>query len=113
MIEITVRDYLAGELPEPVALEVPHPVPERYVILEKTGSRRENGIDTATFAVRSVAPTLYEAAELNERVKAAMELLPWAAASVFRAALNSDGNFSNAETKERRYQAVYHITYKE
>ena len=113
MIEITLQDYLSGELAEPVVLEVPHPAPASYVVLQKTGSSRENMIDTATFAIQSIAPTLYEAAALNERVKDAMELLPWAAPSVFKAALNSDSNFTNPNTKERRYQAVYHITYKE
>ena len=113
MIEITLKTYLEGVLSEPVVLEVPHPAPAKYVVLDKTGSSRENTIDTATFAIQSVAQTLYEAAELNERVKDAMEELPWAAASVFKAALNSDGNFTNTATKERRYQAVYHITYKE
>lgn len=113
MIEIILQDYLISKLSVPVVLEVPKPVPASYVLLDKTGSRRENGIDTATFAVQSVAPTLYEAAELNEQVKGFMERLPWEAPRVFKAALNTDGNFTNTKTKERRYQAVYHITYKE
>ena len=70
-------------------------------------------LDTATVAIQSIAGTLYEAAALNERVKQVMENLPYQEANVFRAGLNSDYNFTDEETKERRYQAVYQITYKE
>lgn len=113
MIETTLLKYLEEALDVPVSLEVPENKPPVYVVLQKTGSRRENRLDTATFAVQSIAPSLYEAAELNEQVKAAMEGLPYAEKNVFRAELNSDYNFTNTQTKERRYQAVFHITYKE
>lgn len=113
MIETVIRAVLAERLPVPAVLEVPEDRPARYVVLEKTGSARINRVDHATFAVQSVAPTLYEAAALNEAVKAVMNRLPYLADCVFRSALNSDYNFSDTETKERRYQAVYDITYQE
>ena len=99
MIETTVLDYLSSALPEPCSLEVPERPPARFVLLEKT-----------TFAVQSYAPSLFEAAELNERVKAAMDdliLLP----DIFSAKLDSDYNFTDTATKQYRYQAVYNITY--
>ena len=110
MIETTVLDYLSSVLPEPCSLEVPERPPARFVVLEKTGSSRENYINTASFAVQSYAPSLFEAAELNERVKAAMDdliLLP----DIFSAKLDSDYNFTDTATKKYRYQAVYNITY--
>lgn len=110
MIETTVLDYLSSVLPEPCSLEVPERPPVRFVVLEKTGSSRKNFINTATFAVQSYAPSLFEAAELNERVKAAMDeliLLP----DIFSAKLDSDYNFTDTTTKQYRYQAVYNITY--
>ena len=110
MIETTVLDYLSSALPEPCSLEVPERPPARFVLLEKTGSSRKNFINTATFAVQSYAPSLVEAAELNERVKAAMDdliLLP----DIFSAKLDSDYNFTDTATKQYRYQAVYNITY--
>ena len=113
MIELTLLPILDEALDVPVVLEVPEDRPQSYVLLQKTGSRRVNRLDRATFAVQNIAPTLYEAAVLNEQVKAVMDGLPYAAANVFRAELNSDYNFTDTETKERRYQAVYHITYKE
>lgn len=113
MIEAIVISYLLTVLEIPAFAEVPEVKPDRYILVQKTGSQRENRIDTATLAIQSIAPTLFEAAALNERVKAAITLLPEARAAVFRAALNSDYNFTDTETKERRYQAVFHITYKE
>lgn len=110
MIETTILDYLSSVLPEPCSLEVPERPPERFVVLEKTVSSRKNFIDTASFAVQSYGPSLFEAAELNERVKAAMDdliLLP----DIFSSDLDSDYNFTDTATKRYRYQAVYNITY--
>ena len=110
MIETTVLDYLSSVLPEPCSLEVPERPPARFVLLEKTDSSRKNFINTATFAVQSYAPSLFEAAELNERVKAAMDeliLLP----DIFSAKLDSDYNFTDTATKKYRYQAVFDIIY--
>lgn len=113
MIEKIVLDVLNEELTEPVYMEAPENKPEKYVILEKTGSGRKNRIDSATFAVQSIAGTLEEAADLNEAVKSVMDELPYLTEEIFAATLNSDYNFTNTATKERRYQAVYNITYKE
>ena len=108
MIETIVLDYLSSVLPEPCSLEVPERPPERFVVLEKTVSSRKNFIDTASFAVQSYGPSLFEAAELNERVKAAMDIqLP----DIFSSKLDSDYNFTDTATKKYRYQAVYNITY--
>lgn len=113
MIEEILLDYLSEMLDEPVYMEKPKPAPDAYVVIDKTGSSRADRIETATFAIQSYAQSLYEAAKLNEKVKSAMETMPDSVSAVFRAALNSDSNFSDMRTKERRYQAVYHITYKE
>ncbi len=113
MIETIVLEALENELSVPVVFEAPEEKPARYVVLEKTGSQRTNRIDSAIFAIQSIAGSLYEAAALNEEVKAVMDQLPYLAEEVFGAELNSDYNFTDTETKERRYQAVYNITYKE
>ena len=113
MIETIILHVLASRLTVSVYMEAPENKPESYVVLEKTGSQRINRIESATFAVQSIAPSLYEAASLNEEVKAVMDQLPELAEEIFRAELDSDYNFTDIETKERRYQAVYIITYKE
>ncbi len=112
MIETTVRDYLKSKLDVPVYLEIPTDAPARYVTLEKTGSGRENFINSATFAVQSRADSMYEAAELNEEVKATMDSLI-ELDNISRSALNSDYNFTDVTTGKYRYQAVYDLIYHE
>lgn len=110
MIEKIVYDYLSEALTVPVRLEVPENPPERFVLLEKTGSGVENHIYSATIAVQSWAETLFEAAALNEQVKEAMDCivrLP----EVCSCRLNSDYNFTDTATKRYRYQAVFDIVH--
>ncbi len=110
MIEKTILDYLSENLSVPVSLEVPADPPDSFVVLEKTGSGRENHISTAMIAAQSYAPTLYQAAQLNEEVKAAMDCLI-ELDEICRSELNSDYNFADTESKRYRYQAVYDITH--
>ena len=114
MIETIVLNVLNEQLGTISAyMEVPEQKPSSYVVLQKTGSKLVNQLPSATVAVQSIAGTLYEAASLNELVKSIMENLPWLTEEVFGAELDSDYNFTDITTKERRYQAVYNITYKE
>lgn len=110
MIEELVRTWLAGRLSVPVYLEVPERPPQAFVVLEKTGGGKNDHIRRATLALQSYAGRLTDAARLNERVKAAMEDMP-DLDEVCRAALNSDYNFTDTQSKKYRYQAVYDITY--
>lgn len=110
MIEVIVLKYLNNRLSVPAYMETPEPAPEKYVLLEKTGTSRRNYICSAVFAVQSIAGSLYEAAELNEEVKAAMEKLP-ETENVSRCALNSDYNFTDTTTKKYRYQAVFDLVH--
>ena len=112
MIEKTVRDYLDGELSQPVWMEIPKnaTLPDEYVILEKTGSGRENHLTSSTFAIQSYAKSLYGAAALNEKVKEAMDGII-SLDGVTKTALNSDYNFTDTSKKQYRYQAVYDISH--
>ena len=110
MIETIILNYLLNKLSEPVYMERPVDHPAKYVLLEKTGSSVEDHIRTATFAVQSYGQTMYDAAELNERVKEALEAsitLP----EIFRAKLNSDYNYTDTASKVYRYQAVFDFVY--
>ena len=110
MIEKIVRNHLDQTLDVPVYMERPEQEPEEYVIVEKTGSSRENFIKSATIAVKSHANSLLRAAELNEQVKDAMDTII-TLNEVCRAELNSDYNFTDTETKKYRYQAVYDLVH--
>lgn len=110
MIEKIILDYLNGKLDVPVYLEKPASVPERYVVFEKTGSSRENFINSATIAIQSYAESMYEAANLNEKVKEAMDSIV-SLPSVSKSRLNGDYNFTDTTKKQYRYQAVYDLTF--
>ena len=58
MIEETIRSFLAERLDVPVRLSVPTPAPARFVVVEKTGSGYEDGIYSATIAVRPSSTSL-------------------------------------------------------
>ena len=110
MIEKIIYDYLTDVLSVPVSLEVPKDPPPSYVVMEKTGSGRQDLITSATILFRSYAPTLYEAALLNETVKEALDasiILD----DVTKAKLNSDYNYTDTSKKLYRYQCVYDFTH--
>ena len=110
MIETTVLDYLSEELAEPCYMEVPAEPPATFVVIDKTGSSRLNLVNEATIAIQSYAAKKEQAAELNERVKSAMDNII-TLADIGGVKLNSDYNFTNTQTKKYRYQAVYVLTY--
>lgn len=110
MIELTIKKYLDGHLDVPSFLERQANMPDKFVLYEKTGGGKRNHLQSATFAFQSYAPSLYQAAELNENLKNVVEglvVLP----EIISVELNSDYNFTDTTTKEYRYQAVYDIKY--
>lgn len=115
IIEKVIYDYLSSQLTVPVYMEmpnVPNPSdePERFVVVEKTGSSLTNRLYQSTVAVQSYADSLYEAAMLNDEVKTVM-LNAIVLAQVTRVAVNSDYSFTDESTKRYRYQAVFDITH--
>lgn len=110
MIEKIVLDYLSGSLSVPVHTEKPEKPPKEYVLIEKTGSSKENFINSATIAIQSYAESLYKAAALNEEVKATMDNII-VLDSISGAKLNTDYNFTDTTKKQYRYQAVYDLFY--
>lgn len=116
IIEATLIKYLQdAEIPgvmDNVFAETPKNVPDTYIIIDKTGSSRTDGIDRATIAIQSIASeSLLSAAQVNENVLNLMEGFR-AVENIFGAHLQADYNFTNTATKQYRYQAVYEIYYK-
>lgn len=110
MIEIIILKYLTEKMDVPVSMDKTDRDVKRYILVERTGSSRSNFINTATFVFQSYAESKYEAAKLNEELKLNMDNiieLP----QISRSALNSDYDYTNTQTKEYRYQAVYNIVY--
>ena len=110
MIEKVILDYLSESLDVDVRMERPTDPPEKYVIIEKTGSGRYNLINNSTIVVQSYAHSMYEAAELNEEVKAAM-FDAIKLNEIGRVGLNSDYNYTDSSMKQYRYQSVFDITH--
>ena len=109
MIAKILLDYLNEHLSVPVYMEA-HSELTDYVLIDQTGSSRENQITTTTLAIQSYGDTLYNAMFLNESVKQAMDgflQLP----QVARVELQTDYNFTNTTTKQYRWQAVFLITH--
>ena len=107
MIAKDLLDYLGEALSVGVYMESPEEL-TNYILLDQTGSSRNDHIITTTIAVQSYAPSLYEAMVLNESVKAAMEGFAQLA-NVTRVELDTDYNFTNTATKQPRYQAVFDV----
>lgn len=108
MIELTIKTHFDTVLDVDVYFEQPETAPESFVLIEKTGSGRINKLNSSTFAFQSYAGSMYEAASLNEQVKAAADSLV-SLDEIASVSLNSDYNFTDTTTKRYRYQAVYDI----
>lgn len=110
MIIKTLLDYLTENLEGIyVGMEAPKQLTD-YVLIDQTGSAITNHITTTTVAIQSYGASLYEAMLLNERVKGVMDGF-LALDVVTRVQLNTDYNFTDTETKQYRWQAVYQITH--
>ena len=108
MIEKIVIDYLKKNLDVPVYAEHQREEPESFVLVERVGGARNNLINRASFAVQSYAETMLMAAELNEKVKSAMyEIVKLD--EIGSSKLDSDYNYTDTETKQYRYQAIFDI----
>lgn len=110
MIEIIIRDYLAGELGLPVFMEFPEDPPDRFVVLKKGDTTRENRMETAVFIPESYEKSMLEAAKLNQQVKQAMDELA-ELDDVSASDLAADYPAFDEKNKRYRYQAVYNVTY--
>lgn len=110
IIESFIYEQLSAALTVPVYTELPDNAPHNCVVIEKTGGGESNTIRTAMVAVQAYGSTRYEAAKINEDVRAAMFALA-ERNEICRVELNSDYNFPDQTRKRNRYQSVWDITY--
>lgn len=110
IIEVYLIEYLSKELGVNVYGQEEDAEDGSYVVIEKLGSYVENFTRHATIALKSYGTTLLESAELNERVKNAMDDVI-KKPEISCSKLNSDYNFTDTTTKKYRYQAVYDLVY--
>lgn len=110
IIEQIILNYLSKKMSTPAYIERDEKMPERYILIDKAGSGRENYINKATIAVQSYEKTRYKAALLNEEVKETMEAIV-ELDEIASCRLNSDYDYTDTTKKEYRYQAVFDITH--
>ena len=109
MILVDLLTFLNANLDVNVYAESPKEL-TNYVLLEQTGSSRNNHITTTTIAIQSYGKSLLDAMILNGEVETAMK--DFAQLNrVARVELETDYNFTDTETKQYRWQAVYDITH--
>ena len=106
---VKLIEYLTDHLDVFVGMEAPEQT-TGYVLIDQTGSDTRNHITTTTIAIQSYGATLYDAMYLNESLKAVMNGFV-ALDEIASVQLNTDYNFTNTETKQYRWQAVYQITH--
>lgn len=112
MIELTIYNFISQNTTVKTYMEIPKAPASSFYVIEKTGSDRVNHVESSTIVIQSYAPSMYEAAVLNEAVKALMlgdailEL-----GDVCRVELNTDYNYTDESTKRYRYQAVFDVTH--
>ncbi len=110
MIEVIILNHFLKKSETPTYMEEPKNPPEKYRLIEKTGGGQNDRLFSSTLAIQSYAPTMAEAADINEETKAIMleaEALP----ELGRIRLNSDYNYTDTDTMRYRYQAVYDIVH--
>lgn len=110
IIEVYLIEYLAEELGVNVYGQEEDAEKGSYVVIEKLGSYVENFTRHVTIALKSYGTTLLESAELNERVKNAMDDII-KKPEISCSKLNSDYNYTDTTTKKYSYQAVYDLVY--
>ena len=117
MIELIVKKYLEEKdlsVRNHVYAEVPENPPDAYIVIEKTGSGRTDRVNRAMIAVQSVGKkgkkSLLDVMKLNQEVLQAMDEIT-ELPEISSCELNSDYNFTNEQTKEYRYQAVFNLFY--
>ena len=110
MIEIIIRSYLEKVLSVPVFMEFPEDPPDRFVVLKKGDTTRDNWLETAVFIPESYGTSMIDAAKLNLLVKDAMDSLT-DLDDISASDLAADYPAFDEKNKRYRYQAVYNVTY--
>lgn len=110
MIEKIVKDYLESTVWIPVWMEKPSEKPNEYILITKTENAQKDFISSATIELLVHAGSMNKAAILNEKVKKAMDDLVMLD-EIVKSKLNTDYPYTDTQTKEYRYQAVYDIVY--
>ena len=111
VIEDYILRYLSAQLEGvPGAIGQPSPLPPTCFPIKKTDGETKNLISTDTLSVYAYATSEYESAQLNERIKQAMQAMDEQDA-ICNVAFYTDFSDDDTERKVARYQSIYNVTY--
>lgn len=112
LIEQRVKEFLDVEFAEDqigVFLEIPETIPATFVIFQLVDRGKENHIDAVTLEFRSYAPSKFEAATLDEKVREAMDKLN--ETTDITARLGGGNDNPDTSFKRYRYRCYYNLYY--
>lgn len=112
MIEETVKTYLDtvfGESGIPVLLEIPKNIPSKFIVFQLIDRGKENHINEVTIEFRCYAESKYDAAVLDEELRAALDA--WNEGSDITLHLGGGNDDQDSILKKYRYRCYYNIYY--
>ena len=110
LIETTIRNYLIEKIPN-VPIEVEAPKNEsKFVVLTVIDRGKENLINAVTVEFDSYGESKFEAAELDEMVREAMEEIV-ELGSIFSSKIGGGNEAFDDELKKDYYRAYFNLTY--
>lgn len=111
MIELILKNYIDNNLDYPAYMEIPASPPDIFFVIEKVSGSRDDFIYSATVAIQTFAPSLYQAAKVSqEMIDDILDGLT-GCPEVAGVSLNSSYNYPNTSTKRYRYQALFEVFY--
>lgn len=111
LIEETVKNHLDSyfaELGISVSLEIPKPMPDKFIVFQKIDSGRTDHIEAATIEIHSYAGNKYDAATLDEQVREAMDELNESSVTT---SYGGGGDSFDTTLKMPRYRCYYNLYY--
>lgn len=109
-IEAFIIEWLSQRLSVPVSGSVPHPLPDRFVTVEKTGGRVSDHIPAARLRIQSWGTSRADAAALGAEAEAAVRSSVQAP-EISRAELSASYNDTDRQTEKPRSAATFEIIY--
>lgn len=111
-IEQKVKQYLEDKLHIPTRLQYPEELPDTFIVIQRTGGNEENFISHASLSIASIAPSLYEAMEMDHKVLLAMRTIA-DGITITGCRYNGGGNWTDPTSGQYRYRSYYEINYYE
>ncbi len=110
LIEKTIRDYLLDKIPN-VPIDVQEPTDEsKYIVFRVIDRGKLDLINAVTVEFYCYGKSKFEAAELDEELRSAMEDIV-ELDSIFSSKLGGGGDDYNTDLDKNRYRSYFNLTY--